>query len=143
MYIISNKTLFLHFDGYVTNVDDREIGKLEFQGNLVEKILDASCIYYGSSFKGRIKGSQGLLNKMYKLPIVISEKNNILFFPIKLKDESWWINFNLVDNFSNYQNGIMVFFKNGSKINIPISYTIFNNQMLKSSRLWFIYLSRC
>ena len=141
MFRISNNTLFMGFNGYETIVKEID-NDFNFAGNLVNSILNMSCIYYGSSLKGRIKGSKSILGGSYKLPIMISEKNNIIFFPIKDQKNYTWINFNNVKSFEKMDNGINVVFKNELKKFFNVSSTIFNNQLLKSSRLWLVYLTR-
>ena len=73
---------------------------------------------------------------------MISEKNNIIFFPIKEEKSYYWLNFNKVQNYEKSQNGIVVLFKNGEKKCFNITPTKFNNQLLKCSRLWLVYLTR-
>lgn len=143
MYIIKKDTLFIHNDGFNTNV--KELNKIiNFNGNIDKKILNDSCIYYGSSLQGRIKGSKFLLNGKYKLPIIISEKNKIIFFPIKdsLKNEVYWFNFNLIKDYKRENNLVRIIFSNDESLIISASFTIFNNQIYKCSRLWLNYLTR-
>lgn len=143
MYIIKKDTLFIHSDGFNTNI--KELNKnIEFYGNIDKKILNDSCIYYGSSLQGRIKGSKSLLNGKYKLPIIISEKNKIIFFPIKdsLKNEVYWFNFDLIKDYKRENNLIRIIFSTDEIIKLSVSFTIFNNQIYKCSRLWLNYLTR-
>lgn len=141
MFKINNNTLFMEFNGENTIVYE-ENNELKFVGNLLNSILNFSCIYYGSSLKGRIMGSKNILGGCYKLPIMISEKNNIIFFPIKEEKSYYWLNFNKVQNYEKSQNGIVVLFKNGEKKCFSITPAKFNNQLLKCSRLWLVYLTR-
>ena len=106
------------------------------------QVIENSCSYYGSSLNGRIKGSKNIIGSYYKLPVIVSERNNIVFFPLKKGNCWWWINFNSVKYFEKTSNGVLVSFKNELKKNISVSYTIFNNQMLKCSRLWLVYTTR-
>ena len=106
------------------------------------QVIENSCSYYGSSLNGRIKGSKNIIGSYYKLPVIVSERNNIVFFPLKKGNCWWWINFNSVKYFEKTSNGVLVSFKNELKKYISVSYTIFNNQMLKCSRLWLVYTTR-
>lgn len=142
MYIINNDTLFLKYDG-IDSIISKSNEVLTFHGNVIKKVLEDSCIYYGSSFKGRVKGSQSLLESRYKLPVVISEKNNIIFFPINGKEKNYWFNFNAIKNYKRKNNSVLIEFNIGEFLEVDVSYAIFNNQMLKCSRLWMVYLSRC
>lgn len=140
MFRISNNTQYIIYDGVNTIVKELDTDYV-FLGNEMMKILNTSCIYYGSSLNGRLKGSQSIFKSSYKLPIIISEKNNIIFFPLKDSDY-YWINFNNISSFSKKDKGIVVTFKNGYMKYFKVSFTVFNNQMLKCSRLWLVYLSR-
>lgn len=143
MYIITKDTLYIYYDGFNTII--KELDKvLKFYGNVEKEILNKSCIYYGSSLNGRIKGSKSLINSKYKLPIIISEKNNIIFFPIKglNKNELYWFNFNLIKDYKKENNLIKILFSNEEIKNLNLSFTIFNNQIYKCSRLWLNYLTR-
>ncbi|CDE50701.1 comK family protein [Firmicutes bacterium CAG:460] len=141
MFKISNNTLFMEFDGSNTLVMEADADYV-FDGDVINTILDESCIYYGSSLNGRIKGSKNIIGSYYKLPVIVSERNNIVFFPLKKGNCWWWINFNSVKYFEKTSNGVLVSFKNELKKYISVSYTIFNNQMLKCSRLWLVYTTR-
>ena len=141
MFKINNNTLFMEFNGENTIVHEED-NQLKFVGNLLNSILNFSCIYYGSSLKGRIMGSKNILGGCYKIPNMISEKNNIIFFPIKEEKSYYWLNFNKVQNYEKSQNGVDVLFKNGKKKCFNITPAKFNNQLLKCSRLWLVYLTR-
>lgn len=141
MYRVSNKTLFIEYsyqDTYVKEVNC----DYSFRGNLINNILSSSCIYYGSSLKGRIMGSKSLLGSKYRLPIIISERNNIIFFPLKDGNGILWINFNMIEVSDKIGNGIKIVFKGGYTKLLNVSFTTFNNQLLKCSRLWLVYLNR-
>ena len=45
------------------------------------EVMEDSCQYYGSSCEGRMKGSKNIMGSNYKLPIVVEESNDIIFFP--------------------------------------------------------------
>ncbi len=143
MYIINSKTLYLYFDGNTTLIKE-ENSELEFKGNIVLNILDNSCNFYGSSLKGRIEGAKTLLDHRYKLPVIISEKKEIVFFPMPgiKKNEIMWFNFSLIKDYKKKDDYIEVYFKNEIKERFLGSFTVFNNQILKCSRLWLVYLSR-
>ncbi len=141
MYTITQDTLYIRACSYSTLV--KEVSEeYSFNGNVLSCILNNSCVYYGSSFKGRVQGSSSLLGGKYKLPIIINEKNCLIFFPLYIKMEVIWINFNMINNLEKVDNLIVINFKNGLKLDLNISYTIINNQLLKCSRLWWVYLSR-
>ena len=139
-YIINKDTLYIIFNGNTTIINENGL-EMEFVGNYVKKILDDSCIYYGSSLKGRIKGVKNILNISYKVPIMISEKRKIVLFPLSgLKNnEIILINFDVIKEYYNVDNFINVVFKGDFEKKFMCSRTIFNNQINKCSRLLWIY----
>lgn len=135
---ISGKTLIIYYDNFNTVMINTD-GKIIINGNFIRSILNKSCIFYGSSLNGRLKGSKDLLKCRYKLPIIISESNRLIFFPV---NKYFWINFNMIESFEKKENHTIIIFKNGYKRSIFVSYRVVNNQMLKCSRLWLEYLER-
>lgn len=135
---ISGKTLIIYYNNFNTVMINTD-GKIIINGNYIRSILNKSCIFYGSSLNGRLKGSKDLLKCRYKLPIIISESNRLIFFPV---NKYFWINFNMIESFEKKENHTIITFKNGYKRSIFVSYRVVNNQMLKCSRLWLEYLER-
>lgn len=108
------------------------------------KIMDSSCRYYGSSMEGRQKGTTSLTGITYKVPIVVSEENQIIFFPTsspRLKDCAW-ISLSNVQRYFNQGDRIIIEFLNQEIIELPVSYNIINNQILKASRLESLFKKR-
>lgn len=138
MVRISNNTLIIYYNGFNTVVVNTD-GKFIVRGNYIKSILNKSCIFYGSTLDGRLKGSKELLKCRYKLPVIISEINKLVFFPA---NNYLWINFNMVEAFEKKENHTIITFKNGYKRNIFATYRVINNQILKCSRLWLEYLER-
>lgn len=107
--------------------------------NTPNHIMDDSCKYYGSSFTGRQQGTTDLTGITYKVPIIINEEGNIIFFPTsspRLK-KCCWISLNNIDSYYyDFEKNIcIVIFDNNQKIEFDMSYCILNNQILKSHRL--------
>ena len=140
MFRLDKEVLMIDYDGLNTNVTTT-YGDVIFKGNNIKNILNESCISYGSSLNGRINGSKWALKSKYKLPIVVSEKEKLVFFPVKEMGKEIWVNFEMINDVKRYKDYVKVEFKNGLKVDINVSYTIFNNQVLKASRLWIIFLS--
>ncbi len=135
---ISGKTLIIYYNNFNTVMINTD-GKIIINGNFIRSLLNKSCIFYGSSLNGRLKGSKDLLKCRYKLPIIISESNRLIFFPV---NKYFWINFNMIESFEKKENHTIITFKNGYKRSIFVSYRVVNNQMFKCSRLWLEYLER-
>ena len=140
-YIINNNTVYLKVkneDVYVKEINNEMI----LNENII-KVLNNSCIYYGSSLKGRILGAKSLIKSKYKLPLIISEKNNLFFINIKDKNGyEYWLNFQYVKDYIYVDNLLKIFFEYDKSLLINCSWTIFNNQMLKCSRLYVVYSMR-
>ncbi len=101
------------------------------------EIIDNSCKFFGSSFKGRSEGTKSLIGGNYKLPIVIEESRDIIFFPTaspKL-NECYWISLNNLVDYQKDNKCSLVRFKNGTILNIDISIFSLENQVLRASRL--------
>ena len=47
------------------------------------KIINESCLYFGSSYLGRLQSTKRLFGYSKKVPIIIEESNNIIFFPLE------------------------------------------------------------
>ena len=56
-------------------------------GDNAYNIIDHSCRYFGSSYNGRKEGSKSIIGQNYKLPIIIEDSMNIIFFPTASPDE--------------------------------------------------------
>ena len=140
-YFITKSTIFMEFNGESTIVHEND-KKIFFKGEKLEDILNDSCIYYGSTLKGRIVSCKRLINTNYKVPILISEKNNLLFFYIKDNDNVYWFNFLSIKSYHKVENKILVIFNNGQRLLLNVSYTIFHNQILRCSRLMVVYSTR-
>lgn len=140
-YIINNNTVYLKVkneDVYVKEINNEMI----LNENII-KVLNNSCIYYGSSLKGRILGAKSLIKSKYKLPLIISEKNNLFFINIKDKNGyEYWLNFQYIKDYIYVDNLLKIFFVSDKSLFINCSWTIFNNQMLKCSRLYVVYSMR-
>lgn len=135
-YEINEKTLaILPFSNNKSIIyEDKDCYVLE---KTVTKIMDASCRYYGSSIEGRQKGTASLTGITYKAPIIVSEENNVIFFPTtspRLKECSW-ISLNNINKLYVKNNKIILEFLNKEKLELLISENIIKNQILKASLL--------
>ena len=108
------------------------------------KIIDNSCKYFGSSYQGRIKGTQNLINIKSKSPIIIEELGKIIFFPTTSprKNNCIWLSLNNIYDYYKYGIQTIVNFHCGKKLVIPFNYGIIDNQILRATRLLYVLLSR-
>ena len=80
----------------------------------------------------------------YKAPIILEESTPMIFFPtISPRLEACsWISFREIDKcFKNDKKSIIVF-KNGTELEVNLSYKILQNQILRSSYLNSMLISR-
>lgn len=109
------------------------------------KIIDNSCRYFGSSYLGRFEGSKELLGgTIYKSPIIIEETKEIIFFPTgsARSFKCSWISLNKISHYKREDSFTRVYFKNGTSLIIYMSYSSFENQILRASRLESILRQR-
>lgn len=108
------------------------------------EILDYSCKYYGSSYLGRKAGSINILKNIYKLPIIVEESRNIIFFPLSSPRYHYttWIALGQIKSYRKKGNMTEVTFQNNKNIVLEISYQAFQNQVLRSSYLEIVSNNR-
>ena len=109
----------------------------------LEKIIDNSCKYFGSSLEGRKASSKYHLKYDYKLPIIIDESRNILAFPTKSYKvvDNYMIFINNLKDYEKVDDGILLYISNGNTYYIKESYGVFENQFLKSQKLLNKYIN--
>lgn len=135
-YEINNSTLA------VISIDSCSCRVLEEEAEYIVnkssyEIIDNSCKYFGSSYQGRYEGTKNLIGMNYKLPIIIEESRNIIFFPTTSPrlDDCYWISLNKISNYTIEDDKVYILFKNGTKIKVNISFFALENQILRASRL--------
>lgn len=108
------------------------------------KIVDDSCKFFGSSLDGRHEGTKNLIGVNYKAPIIVEETSEMIFFPTNSPRiiECTWISLNNLENYSRNNGKTKVCFKNGKSIDIDVSYSSLENQVLRSTRLESILRKR-
>ena len=100
-------------------------------------IIDDSCRYFGSSYQGRFEGTKRILNMNYKLPILIEEFSNLIFFPTSSPrfGYSLWISFNNIKEYLKIADGSRIIFNNNKEISLKTSYYSIENQIFRSAML--------
>ncbi len=107
----------------------------------VQKIMEYSCEYFGSSFEGRKEGTKKLLGITHKSPIIVEETERLIFFPTKSPDSSecMWINLNKIEkHYSIDKDTTAIVFKNGDILEVEISLGSLTNQILRATRLKYV-----
>ena len=101
------------------------------------QIMEESCEYFGSSFEGRQTGTLKMLGYTHKVPIIVEESKDLIFFPtLSPKNEGCsWISYNHVFKPDKFKDKTILELKNGKKILINSSVAIIDNQLYRCSRL--------
>lgn len=79
-YIINDQTIAILKQDQNTIVYD--VKKTIVINKHIKSILETNCLLHGSSMEGRIKSAKKILNIKYKVPILISEAENIILLQI-------------------------------------------------------------
>lgn len=105
--------------------------------NSTTNIIDHSCKFFGSSYNGRCEGTKNLVGFNYKSPIIIEESKEIIFFPTSSPrfDNCSWISLNNIEKYIKKENISSIYFKNGLIIDLEISYSSLENQILRATML--------
>ena len=102
-----------------------------------KEIIDYSCLYFGSSYEGRLEWTKHLLGISYKSPIIVEETKNLIFFPTaspRILSCAWLALKNVV-NYNKKNDKCLILFENKKKLLLGISYNSFDNQILRAARL--------
>lgn len=121
-----------------------EVEKEFFVEESPMEIIENSCSFFGSSYLGRFNGTKKMTGITHKSPIIIEESSEIIFFPTtspRLSDCKW-IAHKQIKNYYKEKYFSKLQFKNGKEIDLDISYGSLNNQILRSSRLESVLVSR-
>ena len=119
-YEINNETLLIVPYDYgkskVYEYDD------EFIVNMIPlTIVKNSCMFFGSSFDGRRLASKNIIGVDMKVPIIIEESKNVIFFPVSscISKNSIWISYQNLIKYSKIDcNSSMLYFKNNKSIKL-------------------------
>lgn len=109
------------------------------------EVVDHSCKYFGSSYEGRKEGTKEILHINYKVPIIVDNSRNLIFFPTNspISDDCSWLSLKSIKSIKEGDfNTTDVIFNNGVSINIPVSKRTMDNQILRASRLDLIMRNR-
>lgn len=106
-------------------------------GNSSYEVMDNSCKYFGSSYLGRVDGSKNILGLHHKVPVVVEESSDLIFFPINTTEDirCIWLSLKWIKDVYTVNNKTIVEFKNGKKMLCKCSEYSLKNQIMKASRL--------
>ena len=134
----------------VLSVDNKTSKIMEDEQDYVVKqssfdVMDHSCRYFGSSYEGRRQGAKEIIGANYKLPIIIEDGRNIVFFPTLAAEdnECMWSAVNKIKSYhpAEYNTTKIIFFNNVS-LTVPLSYRSVQNQIFRATRLSYLLKTR-
>ena len=101
------------------------------------KIVEESCEYFGSSLQGRQIGTSKLIGFTHKVPVIIEESFELIFFPTlsPKNNECSWLSYSHIFKPDKFKDKTIVELKNGKKILVDVSRSIIDNQLYRCSRL--------
>ncbi len=122
----------------------------EFDGEFIVKmsplnIIKNSCLYFGSSYEGRKEGTKSLIGVDMKVPIVIEDSRNIIFFPTSscVNISSIWISYQNLLKYSKVNEfSTMLYFKNNKHLKVDIRYNLIDNQVIRCIKLESLLIKR-
>lgn len=104
----------------------------------IKDILELSCRYYGSSLKGRLDGSKYIFGCNYKLPIVINQYSDNIFFTTRSynSNDTYIICYNNIKFYEKVDKTTKIYVENGKSIIIDEKYKVFENQYSRANLLY-------
>ena len=142
-YEISNGTLAIvpKEEGSIVYEDDEQykIDETPF------KIMEDSCMYFGSSYNGRKESAREILGAEYKVPILVEDSDNLIVFPTTspLSSDCVWVSLKRIKDFVKIDGyNTKIIFDNNKEIIVPCSYRTVENQVSRASRLDFVMRMR-
>lgn len=108
-------------------------------------IVKESCLYFGCSYEGRKEGTKSLIGIDMKVPIIIEDSRNIIFFPTSscINKSSAWISYqNLVKYNKINEFSTVLFFRKNRNLKVDIRYNLIDNQIIRCIKLETLLLRR-
>lgn len=101
------------------------------------KIVEESCEYFGSSLEGRQTGTSALVGFTHKVPVIIEESFDLIFFPTlsPKNSECSWLAYSHIFKPDKFKDKTIIELKNGKKILVDVSTAIIDSQLYRCSRI--------
>ena len=145
-------------DNYEINVETLlivpfEKGKskvYEFDGDFVVNktplaIIKDSCLYFGCTYEGRRDSVKQILGVDMKVPILIEDSKNIIFFPTSscINQNSVWISYENLLKYSKFNEfSTILYFQNKQNIKVDVKYNLIDNQIIRCIKLKTLLVKR-
>lgn len=101
-------------------------------------IIKNSCLYFGCSYEGRKEGTKSLIGIDMKVPIVIEDSKNMIFFPTSscVNQSSIWISYQNLLKYSKLNEYFtLLYFKNNKSLRVEARYNLIDNQIIRCIKL--------
>ncbi|OCA90048.1 MULTISPECIES: competence protein ComK [unclassified Bacillus (in: firmicutes)] len=102
------------------------------------EVVKSSCDYFGADYPGRCQSTKKLLGISHKVPISLEPANRLFFFPTTspAKESCIWLSYeHIVSRVKIDATKTQINFHNKQSIVVPVSYSIIENQMLRTAML--------
>jgi len=138
VYIITSKTKALMVadsNYYQTKILDMDQERYTIDPALV--ILKRSCLRFGSTLSGRKRAASLLLRTNSMLPIAIHPNFGLYMFPTSSEKNTQcvWFSYYAISTYDQNDKHTIVHFRDGTLLEIPITWRIFDNQYKKTSHV--------
>lgn len=142
-YEINTATLLIKEENKKTSLVSEIDNDYYVQKQTID-IIDESCKFFGSSYKGRVEGTKNMVKFNYKVPIIVEESKNLIFFPITSPryNNTTWISLNNIEDYYKKDNKTIIIFKGGKEVILDISFYSLENQIFRSTMLLNIFQKR-
>ena len=101
-------------------------------------IIKKSCLFFGCSYDGRREAVRHLIGIDMKVPILIEESRNIIFFPTSscVNKNSIWISYKNLLKYTKFNEfSTVLFFLEKKKLKIDVKYNLIDNQVIRCLKL--------
>ena len=108
-------------------------------------IIKNSCLYFGSSYEGRKEAIKSMIGIDMKVPIVIEDGKNIIFFPTSscINRSSIWVSYQNLLKYSKLNEfSTVLYFRGNRSIKVDTKYNLIDNQIIRCIKLDTMLLKR-
>jgi len=108
-------------------------------------IIKKSCLFFGCSYDGRRDAVKYLIGVDMKVPVIIEESRNIIFFPTSscVNRNSIWISYQNLLRYTKFNEfSTVLYFQGKKKIKIDIKYNLIDNQVIRCLKLETLLIKR-
>lgn len=115
-----------------------EINDTFFVNNSTLSIIKKSCLFFGCSYEGRREAVKYLVGIDMKVPVLIEESRNIIFFPTSscVKRNSIWVSYQNLLKYTKFNEfSTVLYFCNNKKLKVDIKHNLIDNQVIRCLKL--------